>query len=892
VAVGRCSAAGVVKSGDASAWESPAGLVASTAASEPMAVGVIPLEKMADIYWSMRSADAAAAKSPAEEFAAGMQRAISVEHQVVVETPDAWLNAAVGASCAVTDGVFRNGMYTHAGMRWSVPLIGWRTIFGGTVYGWHDHVKEEAARCIARQITDSDKLVPKADPTKGLSSQDPESRFFGKGRIAIDQPYHYDMQSQFFDQIQHAWRWTGDEALEALLRRSLDLHCDYIRECFDPENRGIYESYANTWPTDDQWYNGGGTSEETAYAYRAERTALLLAQRGGGGDAARVKLHQANVDRIRKAFFDLLWMPERGHPGAYREQGGLQRLHESCWLYGIFCPIDAGLLDPEQAAESLRYTETELERIRMPYGGEQCWPSNWVPSIWSVREMWPGDNYQLALAYFQTGLAEEGWSVLRGTFPQQMFFGTVPGDLGHPAGATDFNDCASMFARTVVEGLFGYKPNYPEGVVTVAPEFPSAWDHASMKTPDVSIAYERQGNRTRCHVTLVKKCRLEMLLPISTTGMEGVTVNGVAGKYAVAPGFGRSVVTVEIPDTNDALVEVTTRDVLKPAAPVVIEGKTGERVRWNAADATIVDLHDPQGVLNGATIDRGEIVGTLSANAGDHEVFALAQQGEERQWRIFNVHVTDAAAEEAMAAKTSPRIPAGARWQPVNMDAVMNGDIRTIYQQNYVSPRPNTCSLRLATDGYSTWQMVLDKKNKVPAIELSGVPALMKNAGVKDELMTPTGVPFLWSGGKNNIAFTSRWDNWPRQVEVPVNQAGAAVWFLVCGTTNPMEVRIANAELRMHYADGVEEKLEIVPPMNFWSLCPLGGADYNEKRDGFALPSPLPERVQLGRNCRAMVLKWGLRPGVALQRVTLETLSEQVVVGLMGVTVMKGDVKK
>ena len=83
----------------------------------------------------------------------------------------------------------------------------------------------------------------------------------------------------------------------------------------------------------------------------------------------------------------------------------MRRLHESGWLYAIFCPIDAGLLDTEQSAQALQYSEWALERDKMPWGGEQCWPSNWVPSIWSVREMWAGDDYHLALAYFQTGLA-------------------------------------------------------------------------------------------------------------------------------------------------------------------------------------------------------------------------------------------------------------------------------------------------------------------------------------------------------------------------------------------------------------------------------------------------------------------------------------------------------
>jgi len=101
-----------------------------------------------------------------------------------------------------------------------------------------------------------------------------------------------------------------------------------------------------------------------------------------------------------------------------------------------------------------------------------------------------------------------------------------------------------------------------------------------------------------------------------------------------------------------------------------------------------------------------------------------------------------------------------------------------------------------------------------------------------------------------------------------------------------MEVRIANAELRLRYADGVVEKLELVPPLNLWTLCPFGGVDYDYQRDGFALPKVPPSTVPLGTNCRGVALPWRLRPGVALESVTLETLSQEVVIGLMGVTVM------
>ena len=154
--------------------------------------------------------------------------------------------------------------------------------------------------------------------------------------------------------------------------------------------------------------------------------------------------------------------------------------------------------------------------------------------------------------------------------------------------------------------------------------------------------------------------------------------------------------------------------------------------------------------------------------------------------------------------------------------------------------------------------------------------------------MTPQGAPFAWSDGQRNMACTSLWENWPRQITVPVGQTGDAVWFLVCGFTPPMQGRIANARLRMTYADAVVETLELVPPLNFWSLCPFGHADYDYARDGFALPKDPPPQVQLGENCRAMVYGWKLRPGVALKDVTLETLSQEVIVGLMGVSVMNG----
>ena len=159
--------------------------------------------------------------------------------------------------------------------------------------------------------------------------------------------------------------------------------------------------------------------------------------------------------------------------------------------------------------------------------------------------------------------------------------------------------------------------------------------------------------------------------------------------------------------------------------------------------------------------------------------------------------------------------------------------------------------------------------------------------------MTPQKVPFLWSGDERNISFTSMWDNYPTSIKFPVQQKGKAIYFLVCGSTNVMQCQITNAVFRLYYTDGSQDSLELVPPFNYWNLCPIIGkklddrADYTSKVDQFPLAWKWPERVQLGENCRAVLLNVKLKNGVELNHVTLETLSQEVVVGLMGISIMK-----
>ncbi len=892
---GKCSRASTMEKADASDWSEKKRFLRFKEGDYPVVTGNVRLERNRPVFWTFK-ADVGTAfpvlsgMDAQALFEEGKRHTDGNSARLRIHTPDPFLDAIAGASVAAVDGTWYPPVFVHGAMQWNSRFPGWRTIFGGIMLGWHDRVIQEAKFYTDSQVKVSDKREAKADPSTLLAEQHPDSRFYGTGRIGLDQKF-YDMQSQFFDQIVEEYRWTNDTGLVAFFREALELHLEWMRECFDPDGDGVYESYINTWPSDSQWYNGGGSAEETSYAYRGHWAARDMARNAGDREAE--KFHTQMMEKIRNGFFSSLWIQNKGHSGAYREQGGHERLHEDPWLYSIFLPIDAGLTTPVQSVESVYYSEWALQNDRFPYGGRQVWTSNWIPGIWSVRELWPGDNYHLALSYFQTGLAEDGYDVFRGTFLRTAFNHLSPGNLGGVQGGLDFGDCVHPFTRTLVSGLFGYRPDYPNRRVLIAPQFPSEWKGASFEIPDFGISFSQQLNRIHYSVKVARKANLELRLPVQFKKIKNVKVNGRQVKWKLLPGFGRSIVAIDLPDAEKAEVIIETGKSLAYASPVFIEGNTGDEVTLSADDAVIISLEDPQNVLENVTIRNGIINATLTSNKGFHTVVAEVVAGDVPQYRVFRMKINDPAGEASEAGRVLHEVPGKVTWENIDISDLWNADVTTIYQQKYLSPRPHTVSLRMGTDGYSPWTFP-HWNSLPPPIRLDRIQNLTNGSG---RLLTPQGVPFIWPSGEKNIAFTSLWDNYPSKIEFPVGKSGDAVWFLVAGSTNIMQCRIANAVIRLNYADGSKDSLELIPPVNYWNLSTIdshatapgqaGRNDYTSEIDRFCLPVKLPETVQLGEDCRAMLLNLKMPENGILKSVTLETLSQEVVVGLMGISVMK-----
>lgn len=228
-----------------------------------------------------------------------------------------------------------------------------------------------------------------------------------------------------------------------------------------------------------------------------------------------------------------------------------------------------------------------------------------------------------------------------------------------------------------------------------------------------------------------------------------------------------------------------------------------------------------------------------------------------------------------------------------SLTPLYNAHVTDIFKQEYRTPRPPYTTLQIPLQGVGEWC----HPDYCPEI----VDTAFRSHIVNGEFVV-MGVPFLSPADGDNVAFTSLWDNYPSEVVVPLKGRAAKAWLLMAGSTNHMQSHMANGEVVVGYEDGTADTLQLVNPDNW---CPID-QDYYSDDFAFRLPQPRPYRVSLATAIVSRNLGKALRlggpaerqiPGGAAQMLcmplnerkrlvslTLRTLSNDVVIGLMGLT--------
>lgn len=241
---------------------------------------------------------------------------------------------------------------------------------------------------------------------------------------------------------------------------------------------------------------------------------------------------------------------------------------------------------------------------------------------------------------------------------------------------------------------------------------------------------------------------------------------------------------------------------------------------------------------------------------------------------------------------------AASRWETLNLAPLFNDRLTRIFENEYLRPRSPYVSLAIPKRGIGSW-VHFDEKFSV---DDSGLRAASGRGGGLFRL--PQGVPFRTppEDGAKNVAFTSRWENYPAEVSVPLGGRASHLYLLMAGSTNWMQSRFDNGEVIVTYADGSTERLALHNPTNWWPI----DQDYFIDDYAFRRPEPIPPRVDLrsgtvrvldvsefkGRGGKVpggagLVLDLPLRADKELKSLTVRTLANEVVIGLLAATLAR-----
>jgi hypothetical protein len=857
--------------GDAADWDSPAALLSSTNSTPPLLVGQVALSADQPVYLALQQLSGGGGTElpvyrdiSKNEFAGSNGQPVSVysesnlpkvfdeaenhrraiAEKVVVETPDPFINAAASALCVAADAVWDDAQqsYMHGAVAWRTRLLGWRGEYAGDALGWHERTAAHFAGFAKQQNTSPiPETTPPPDEQFNLARS--EAAIHSNGDMSKN---HYDMNLVAVDAFFRHLLWTGDTNYAAEMWPVIERHLAWERRLFrrefGPDKLPLYEAYAAIWASDDLNYNGGGTAHASAYNYFANIMAARVAKILGKDPT----IYQNEADSILRGMNKYLWLADEGNFGESKDLLGLQLVHPNSGLWTFYHTIDSEVPTPQQAWQMSRWIDNNIAHIpiegpNVPDEGLFTLPeTSWMPYQWSLNNVVMAEAAHTSLGFWQANRPETAFQLFKGELLDSMFLGLCPGNLGcmtshdmaRGEAQRDFCDPTGVNSRAFVEGLFGVKPDALAGELKIVPGFPAKWDHASIQHPDFTFAFLRAG----------------------------LTEN-----YTVEPKF---------PKTMGLDLQIAA---LRTEPEVTVNGKAAT---WNWVE-------DEYGVR------RIEIA---SPAAEKFEV-VVNWKGEIPTPKIAP-EVAPAAPEKIAAFDWNQKVSAADKFETVNLAPLFNDKVTQIFRNEYRSPRSPFASLATPKQGIGGWC----EPNASFDADDSGLRALAAQNGGKITL--PDGISFATPGesGAKNIIFTSQWDNYPREVSVPLAGKSSHAFLLMAGSTAAMQSRFDNGEVIVTYTDGSTERLALNNPVNWWPI----DQDYFMDDYAFRRNEPIPPRVDLrtgdirildvagfkgkGRKVpggAATVLNLPLDPTKELKSLTVRALANEVVIGLMSVTLAR-----
>lgn len=852
-------------------------------------------------------------------FAEAEQQRKQLAERIFIHTPDPYINTLGGVLSIAADAIWESPSYLHGAVAWRMRLNGWRGAYAGDVLGWHDRARQHfdayaASQLIAPPVTGvvMDTALHLARHLEKIGTALFSSGYISRNPNDSTRAHHYDMNLVFIDQLLNHFNWIGDTNYIRTMWPVITRHLAWEKRNFDADGDGLYDAYAAIWASDALQYNGGGVTHSSAYNYRANKMAAQLAALIGENPAP----YREEADKIKAAVNRALWLQRDGWYAEYKDLLGKKPVHPNAALWTVYHAIDEGISDPFQSYLSLCYVDHHLPHIPMQAKGLQekdlylLSTTNWQPYTWSLNNVVMAENLHTALAYWQGNRPDDAFRLWKSSLVESMYLGSSPGNIQQLSFYDairgelyrDFADPIGMTARSLVEGLFGIHPDALQDTLVIQPGFPTAWNNASLHTPDINFDFKRNKDVDTyiIHQLPAKKLHLRLIVPVRKDGIAKIMVNNIPVKWAgINDAVGQPLLEVQAGKSVRYKIEIYWKGKEISKQNNVHEIVYGQPVVISF-DNTLSEVFDPSQVLKNIVAGKNKLEASLyDDRLGPQTIFVRLRQGIAEWWQPVSLRIRPYLPKLNFSHVITGNF-SHAVFETIPLESYFNDKVTNIFKHQYLSPRPVSPTLQLPTQGIGNWAYSLI----APVINDSG---LRRQAAVNNKILTSGQLPFATpsDSSQNNILFTSQWDNFPDSVTIPLSGTASQLFLLLAGTTNAMQSRITNGMVIVSYTDGTGDTLLLKNPENWWPI----EQDYYVDGFAFTTGDEMPERLYFkeGRFSRglptyetirgftnraidggaATVLDMYLDKTKALRLLTVHAIANEVVIGLMAATLVR-----
>lgn len=742
--------------------------------------------------------------------------------QITFESPDPFINALDAALTTAADGDWDGKSWLHGCVGWRMPLTGWRAAYVADVLGWNDRARTHFDAYAKSQVTDVEPVIPHPSQDSVLNLARVEKKW---GTQMYSTGYicrNPDRKNQM-----HHYDMNLNYIDELLWHFSYDADTSYIRSMWPTIKRHLEWEKRNFDPDDDGLYD--------AYCCIWASDALYY----NSGAVTHSSAYNLRAMRCAARIADMLGEDSSWYKTeAEKTQDAINR---SLWL------ADKGVWAEYQDFMGLKRRHEN--------------PAVWT--IYTAIDCGAGTQTQNELA---TGWIDRNIPHIPIKWANQKSAEAAGGDYE---------------------------------VISTSNWMPYSWSINNVAPAEImhtALAYFKTGRNDE-GFRLMKSSILDQMYLGSSPGNFGQLSFYDAARGECYRDFG-DVIGI----TSRALIQG-----LFGIEPDALNGKCyirpGFPSEWKEASVSTPYMY--------YSYHRAGSKVTLKIEQKFRQQLDIIVLNRDREIRGSNDKVQTITYEIEHDDKKLP-LPVSVanenstdwgtgcesvephKMKTISLNDYFNSNIGDIFRNRYISPRSPYTTLQIPVQGIGEWchpELTAD-------IDDSGFRSAIRN-GI---FQTTIGIPFQSPEEGKNVIYTSLFDNYPDSIAIPLQGRASRAYLLLAGSTNHMQCHIPNGTITIRYTDGASEELILENPYNW---CPIE-QDYYIDGNAFRNDVQRPYRVHLmtgtvSRNLgetlkiegvygryieggAAEILEMRLNHKKQLHSITLRTLSNDVVIGLAGLT--------